>query len=376
MSSVLTTTNTSVVNESIKHLKTVTSDQLTQLKTVGTENRQNILLQRSNSLETNESVYRAAFDDLDDSDDEIEVVEAKTNQDMLGKVIRSGSEAQIGAMPHSSTIVINNKFINVITTNSSVHSSALTERVTTNTATQTSIKINPKYLKLFSNEVGTKRAPNIPLIQDNEYKKTETTKSTLRLNPKYSSTIAGSNPRDCGNIVNLNHAVNPKLLRNEVPTRKTTFRTSDDTSLSCSIGRRNLTLLPRNDPVMSPLNISEHLGEPLPNLWKFLCALLHNPSFNPKLIAWKEMERGEFRMNNLQEFYKVWQTLKKTEINYELWLKTLRIYDVKKILHSLEGFRCCYKFGAMAQDWKPFPHEILTSKNIDRTNTIKFTFSF
>jgi len=73
------------------------------------------------------------------------------------------------------------------------------------------------------------------------------------------------------------------------------------------------------------------------------------------------MERGEFRMNNLQEFYKLWESMKKSDINYEMWVKTIKLYDEKKYLHSVEGFRCCYKFGIMASDWKPFPHEILSN---------------
>jgi len=420
------TLTTSVVNEADINLYTTVSADKGQLRKVGAEKckSQTILLQRrSNNFEANNSAYRATFDD--DSDDEIEIVDIIKNdnedlhrpkndqrkiEDVVETVINNQAQIQtkiIEALPSSSKIVINNKFINVITPSSSGGSSKPIERMTT--SSETSIKINPKYLNLLSNKTGSDSGSRTPPLQEAESRRLDIPKSTIRLNPKYTNIIAGSNPKDCGNIVNSEDdihknllpqgqpslmrtiSVNPKYLSrtSEAPTLTTLLKTTNDPSLSLTssasstITQANAnrgttpTLFPRKDLlVSSPQTLkrrssdntfekystaSRDLGEPLPNLWKFLRALLHNPNFNPKLIAWKEIERGEFRMNNLQEFYKIWETMKRSDISYDLWVKTIKLYDEKKYLHSVEGFRCCYKFGIMASDWKPFPHEIITN---------------
>ena len=347
------TLTTFVVNDTTsKQLNTIAADK-TQFTTIGRDinKSQSILLQRrGNNFELNESAYRATFDDSEDSDDEVEIVDII--KDDKGEQSRTKNERKIEnevetvlskqaqiqnkvieALPNSSKIVINNKFVNVINTASSGGLTKSANRMATNN--DPTIRINPKYLKLLSNKSGSNCAPNNSTSQDIERNKLDAPRSTIRLNAQYTSTIGGSNPKDCGNIVNSECSLQKRTSETQLLTRSTD-------KLSAN---------------------TEDLGEPLPNLWKFLRALLHNPTFNPKLIAWKEMERGEFRMNSLQEFYRVWEDMKKSDINYELWVKTLRVYDDKKYLHSVQGFRCCYKFGIMASNWKPFPHEILiTSK--------------
>ena len=45
-------------------------------------------------------------------------------------------------------------------------------------------------------------------------------------------------------------------------------------------------------------------------------------------------------------------------MNYDLFSKTVKLYDEKGFLHSVEGMRCVYRFGQNALGWKPEPHEI------------------
>merc|ERR1711923_644885 len=103
----------------------------------------------------------------------------------------------------------------------------------------------------------------------------------------------------------------------------------------------------------------DDIGEPIPNLWKFLRALLHNPNYNPKLVAWENVDEGIFRIQSLQDFYSVWKLMKKTNINYDVWVKTLKLYDERGYIHSLEGHRCVYKFGVNATQWKPLSEEVI-----------------
>jgi len=100
-------------------------------------------------------------------------------------------------------------------------------------------------------------------------------------------------------------------------------------------------------------------NEPLQGLWMFLRALLHNPAHNPKMVNWEILEEGMFRIHNLSEFYNLWRNLRKTEISYDLLTKTLKIYDDRKILHAVGAYRCVYKFGKNAEDWRPKESEII-----------------
>ena len=106
-------------------------------------------------------------------------------------------------------------------------------------------------------------------------------------------------------------------------------------------------------------SLQTYSKEPLPGLWKFLRALLHNPAYNPKMVNWEILEEGMFRIHNLSEFYNLWRDLQKTEISYDLLTKTLKIYDERKFLHAVYNHRCVYKFGENATDWRPSDHEII-----------------
>ena len=138
-----------------------------------------------------------------------------------------------------------------------------------------------------------------------------------------------------------------------------------DSSNLIKTARSNLLKRRYNDLLSTTRNLtlqtSNNLGEPLKDLWKFLRALLHNPNYNPKLIAWEDVEQGEFRLHNLQQFYDLWKLVKSSTINYDLWTKTVKLYDDKGFLHSVDGRRCVYKFGVNATDWKPFSHEVIMS---------------
>ena len=99
-------------------------------------------------------------------------------------------------------------------------------------------------------------------------------------------------------------------------------------------------------------------NEPLPGLWKFFVAVLHNPNFNPKLIAWEQLDQGTFRIRYLKDLFLLWTNMRGTEINYDLFSKTVRFYDDKGFLHPVEGMRCVYRFGRSAMGWRPEAHEI------------------
>ena len=100
------------------------------------------------------------------------------------------------------------------------------------------------------------------------------------------------------------------------------------------------------------------VNEPLPGLWKFFVAVLHNPNYNPKLIAWEHLEQGAFRIRYLKDLFELWIKMRGSVMNYDLFSKTVKLYDEKGFLHSVEGMRCVYRFGQNALGWKPEPHEI------------------
>ena len=102
----------------------------------------------------------------------------------------------------------------------------------------------------------------------------------------------------------------------------------------------------------------EMRNEPLPGLLKFFVAVLHNPNFNPKLIAWEQLDTGAFRIRYLKDLFVLWSKMRGTIINYDLFSKTVRLYDESGYLHPVEGMRCVYRFGRNALRWKPEAHEI------------------
>ena len=148
------------------------------------------------------------------------------------------------------------------------------------------------------------------------------------------------------------------LLRNTKISEIRAKRVSPERLEESHSVRTNILKRKLSDPV-SGQGAGLDLGEPIPNLWKFIRALLHNPNYNPKLVAWENLEEGIFRIHNLQDFYNVWKLMKSTTINYELWVKTVKVYDERGYMHSLEGHRCVYKFGVMATLWKPTRGEVI-----------------
>ena len=110
----------------------------------------------------------------------------------------------------------------------------------------------------------------------------------------------------------------------------------------------------------------EMRNEPLPGLLKFFVAVLHNPNFNPKLIAWEQLDTGAFRIRYLKDLFVLWSKMRGTIINYDLFSKTVRLYDESGYLHPVEGMRCVYRFGRNALGWKPEAHEITGDSVTDR----------
>merc|ERR1711962_1212483 len=149
--------------------------------------------------------------------------------------------------------------------------------------------------------------------------------------------------------------------------------TADSSSLGSSLGSVPASSIPRRysdriDRITGPVPAlptfmtkerPQEAVEPLPGLWKFLRALLHSPAYNPKIVNWEILEEGMFRIHNLSNFYTIWKELKKTDINYDLLTKSIKIYDEKKVLHAVYNHRCVYKFGQNASDWKPSDLEII-----------------
>jgi predicted transcriptional regulator len=100
-------------------------------------------------------------------------------------------------------------------------------------------------------------------------------------------------------------------------------------------------------------------SEPLRGLWQFFRSILHNPKYNPKIISWENLAESTFRIHSLPDFYKVWKKIKKSNINYELLQKTLKIYEEEKLLENVPKLRCVYRFGPRATDWEPRDHELI-----------------
>ena len=235
------------------------------------------------------------------------------------------------------------------------------------------IKINPKYQKQTSLNI---------LSSDCEVVSAPNGKGPP---PSYEMAVT-SNPHqaessynDCTTKVPSNITLNPKLHQsiapssqsNKSPTLTTLLRNTKICDIRAAMTSRSPDKTEDSVPALSNLLKRRHsdtansqpelvdLGEPIPNLWKFIRALLHNPNYNPKLVAWENLEEGIFRIHNLQDFYNVWKLMKSTTINYDLWVKTVKLYDERRILHSLEGHRCVYKFGVKASQWKPLTGEVI-----------------
>ena len=170
---------------------------------------------------------------------------------------------------------------------------------------------------------------------------------TLPQMPRLATSIASSSPSS--SILNDMLAAPSKKVY--VPPA---YQSSQISPLASSLPSNQLKRK-FDDRVESPNRMR---NEPLPGLWKFFVAVLHNPNFNPKLIAWEQLDRGAFRIRYLKDLFILWTNMRGTEINYDLFSKTVRFYDDKGFLHPVEGMRCVYRFGRNAMGWRPEAHEI------------------
>ena len=77
---------------------------------------------------------------------------------------------------------------------------------------------------------------------------------------------------------------------------------------------------------------------PLPPLYVFIRNLLHNPAYNPCVVAWVDEAGGSFKVTSNAEFSKTWGLMKANrfeEMNYEKMSRAMR-----------------YHYGCESHGWK------------------------
>jgi len=93
----------------------------------------------------------------------------------------------------------------------------------------------------------------------------------------------------------------------------------------------------------------------------FIRNLLHNPGYNPSVIAWVDDVGGCFKVTNTLEFAKTWGRMKSNrseEMNYEKMSRAMRYHygcerqGRKGHLAMVKEKRLYYKFGELARNWK------------------------
>ena len=209
---------------------TSTADKIEFLKTASEKSKTQTILQKrtdNNSLTTQTAAAE------DDSDDEIRIVDIIKNddypkgassnrsiEDMVETVMSNQaqmSNQMISALPSSSKIVINNKFINYISSPEPASSAPPRPSVMASHA-GTSIKINPKYAKLLANKIpGPGPQSPVPQMeteaeqrnatppqqqqqQQQQQQEEDGGRKTIRLNPQLTSMIGGKTAQECDNI--------------------------------------------------------------------------------------------------------------------------------------------------------------------------------
>jgi len=97
-------------------------------------------------------------------------------------------------------------------------------------------------------------------------------------------------------------------------------------------------------------------------LWEFIRDLLKNEKYNPKIIMWEDIEKGEFRIVDSVLVAKLWATVKKNKkMNYEKLSRAMRYYYKQNIFGIVENKRLVYRFGSKAKDWKPVGKTLKTN---------------
>merc|ERR1712038_1449421 len=104
----------------------------------------------------------------------------------------------------------------------------------------------------------------------------------------------------------------------------------------------------------SNASTSKHIEVRYGKLWEFIRDLLKNEKYNPKIIMWEDIERGEFRIVDSVLVAKLWATVKKNKnMNYEKLSRAMRYYYKQNIFGIVENKRLVYRFASKAKNWKP-----------------------
>ena len=100
---------------------------------------------------------------------------------------------------------------------------------------------------------------------------------------------------------------------------------------------------------------------PLPPLYVFIRNMLHNRSYNPKIVSWVNEPMGVFKVNNTSEFARTWGHMKSNrseEMNYEKMSRAMRYHygsekqGRKGHLAMVKEKRLVYRFGELAINWR------------------------
>lgn len=87
---------------------------------------------------------------------------------------------------------------------------------------------------------------------------------------------------------------------------------------------------------------------------QWILALLQNPEYNPKVIAWDNEAEGVFFITDTAKYAKLWGERKKNKtMNYEKLSRAMRYYYKNGELEAVEK-RTTYKFGSKSDYWRTF----------------------
>lgn len=109
---------------------------------------------------------------------------------------------------------------------------------------------------------------------------------------------------------------------------------------------------------------------PLPPLYVFIRNLLHNPAYNPSVVAWVDDVEGCFKVTSTTEFARTWGKMKSNrseEMNYEKMSRAMRYHygserqGRKGHLAMVKEKRLFYRFGELSVNWRH--HEMEAIQN-------------
>ena len=115
--------------------------------------------------------------------------------------------------------------------------------------------------------------------------------------------------------------------------------------------------------------------EEVGQLWTFCRAVLHNPNYNPRVICWENIEDGEFRIINQEEFLNCWLMVKGTRLLKEELKRRVKGCEEVELLYSRPHTRLGYRFGARATDWCPMTGDLVEQGRRMVPNTLTWPHS-